>query len=346
VVLIGYFVLGPQELYKLTKEIGSFVTQFRESGAQATAALTESLEDDFQVNEIRKATDELTGAFSFRRSINYDDTMADAAEEVGVAAAAKQAVEEKIQAEGGAAPVKKKKIRRRIRKKAEPEPEPEPEPEVAEGAGADDDLLYAPDADADDDAPLADEDVYPPYASTYEENLPMPPWDTGDGAAESTEDDDSLDSLKARRRARLEAGLQSSEPTPDASSRFAQQLSGNWNDRVLANEDALSPLATVMERLALLEEERGAIQRRLEEEFRERAGVDEEFYRKKRRVLEGAAAEVQMGAYGDALNTNGDAEPETVKPEDSWWGGGEDAAAGGTARPADRVGSGSYLDSL
>ena len=29
IVLIGYFVLGPTELYKLTREIGKFITNFR-----------------------------------------------------------------------------------------------------------------------------------------------------------------------------------------------------------------------------------------------------------------------------------------------------------------------------
>ena len=41
-------------------------------------------------------------------------------------------------------------------------------------------------------------------------------------------------------------------------SRFASQLSGDWNQQILANEDKLSPIGEIMERLAILEEEKNA----------------------------------------------------------------------------------------
>ena len=81
--------------------------------------------------------------------------------------------------------------------------------------------------------------------------------------------------------------------------RFAAQLSGDWNQQVLDNEDKLSPLAKVMERISILEEERNAANARLEEEFRQRAEIEEKFYREKRAALEEAAAEVSLSAYGD-----------------------------------------------
>jgi hypothetical protein len=91
--------------------------------------------------------------------------------------------------------------------------------------------------------------------------------------------------------------------TPEQS-RFQQQLSGTWNQQVMGqpastwmNNDtkdaALSPLAKVMEMLALLEEEKVAASQRLEDEFQQRAAMDEEYYRKQRALLEDAVAQIQ-----------------------------------------------------
>ena len=59
---------------------------------------------------------------------------------------------------------------------------------------------------------------------------------------------------------------------------------------------ALSPLSKIMERLAILEEEKNAADQRLEEEFRLRGELEEKFYRQKREILEEAAAEIQADA--------------------------------------------------
>lgn len=54
----------------------------------------------------------------------------------------------------------------------------------------------------------------------------------------------------------------------------------------MANEDKLGPLAQVMERLAILEEEKNAADARLEEEFLFlRTELEEKYYREKRNIL-------------------------------------------------------------
>mmetsp|Transcript_8183 Transcript_8183/g.12563 ORF Transcript_8183/g.12563 Transcript_8183/m.12563 type:complete len:201 (+) Transcript_8183:130-732(+) len=72
ILLVGYFVLGPSDLYKVTKEIGKFVQNFRSLGTEASKTLTDSMESQLELEEIRKAQRELNDAFSFRRSINVD----------------------------------------------------------------------------------------------------------------------------------------------------------------------------------------------------------------------------------------------------------------------------------
>jgi len=57
VVLIGYFVLGPSELYKLTKEIGRFVNNFRSVGQQTIANLEEGMESQLQLEEVSSVSE-------------------------------------------------------------------------------------------------------------------------------------------------------------------------------------------------------------------------------------------------------------------------------------------------
>merc|ERR1740139_1129340 len=71
-LLVGYFILGPSELYKLTKEIGKFIQNFRTLGAEATKTFESTMEDQLELDELRKAQSELSNAFNFRRSINVD----------------------------------------------------------------------------------------------------------------------------------------------------------------------------------------------------------------------------------------------------------------------------------
>eukprot|EP00587_Corethron_hystrix_P009267 CAMPEP_0113328844 /NCGR_PEP_ID=MMETSP0010_2-20120614/20366_1 /TAXON_ID=216773 ORGANISM="Corethron hystrix, Strain 308" /NCGR_SAMPLE_ID=MMETSP0010_2 /ASSEMBLY_ACC=CAM_ASM_000155 /LENGTH=362 /DNA_ID=CAMNT_0000190459 /DNA_START=295 /DNA_END=1386 /DNA_ORIENTATION=+ /assembly_acc=CAM_ASM_000155 len=281
IVLIGYFVLGPTELYKITKQIGKTVTEFRQTSAEATAAIQQNMDDSFQIDEIRRAADELNDAFSFRRSINYDDSMSTAAEEVGGAAAAAATMKARKEEEAAnivTAPEKRKKMIRRKKRKVKQQ-EAEETPIVTEETSL--------------------EPPFPPpdeYASTFEQELDMPT---------TKDDEDTIH--RTQRRERLEAALSDddAEPTSEeatfATSRFQAQMSGQWNSQILDKEEELSPIATIMNQLALLEEERLANQRRLEEEFRERGEMDEEYFLRKREVLEAGAAQIQEQAYSDDL---------------------------------------------
>ena len=65
-------MLGPTELFKLTKEIGKFIQNFRTLGAEATKSFESTMENQVELQELRKAQNDLNNAFNFRRSINVD----------------------------------------------------------------------------------------------------------------------------------------------------------------------------------------------------------------------------------------------------------------------------------
>ena len=56
---MGYFVLGPTELYKLTKEIGKALQNFRSLSTEASKQFETSMEDQLDLQELRKAQREL-----------------------------------------------------------------------------------------------------------------------------------------------------------------------------------------------------------------------------------------------------------------------------------------------
>mmetsp|Transcript_9058 Transcript_9058/g.12074 ORF Transcript_9058/g.12074 Transcript_9058/m.12074 type:complete len:398 (+) Transcript_9058:152-1345(+) len=274
IVLVGYFVLGPSELYKLTKEIGKFIQNIRTLGTEATASFESSMEENLQVNELRKAQRELNDAFSFRRSINFDDADAPLAEQPSAAVEETVAATTTVAAAATATTTKKKR-RRRVKKKTVVEEE---EYDFAANGG------NIPDLDM-------------------------------TAAFENAKTPEEL--LREERMARLESGTQPSTPdwfesapeyepltedpvkTTAEQERFAQQLSADWNERILDKEDELSPLAQVMERLAILEEERMAATARIEEEYRRKSELEEEFYRKKKDLLEEAALEISTKAFAE-----------------------------------------------
>ena len=264
--------------------------------SEASKSFESTMEDQLDLQELRKAQSELNDAFSFRRSINVnqDDAafselppMAQTAEEgTAVAATATASTSDGTQ--------KKKKKRRRVKKK---KVQPiEDEPFVG-------------------DIPDLDIDFSEEFKQEMKDQMMT-------GGIKEKEMDDA-ERQRNERLDRLQNGQPSnppdwytasetdvenevmsqqiSQPSPAEvaaeQNRFASQLSGNWNDQVLANEDKLSPLAKVMERLAILEEERNASDARLEEEFRLRAENEEKFYRQKRKVLEEASAEIAASTY-------------------------------------------------
>jgi Sec-independent protein translocase protein TatA len=267
-LLVGYFVLGPSDLYKLVKEIGKAVQNFRTLSSEASKTLESTMESQLELDEIRKAQRELNDAFSFRRSINVDQdeeafTTTTTSEKIGA---------EPIRGDIGSS---KKKIRRRKKVVAE---------EVEVPAG---DELNANIPDLDMTDAFSDFDKTFDMEAEAEKvraermerlqasNQPGNEW-LGDQFDDDDDDDDNAADIEA--------------------ARFQAQLN-NWNESILANEDKLSPLSKIMERLALLEEEQARQVFRLEEEYRERAALEERFYRQKRALLEEAAAEIQAGAY-------------------------------------------------
>lgn len=324
ILLVGYFVLGPSDLYKLTKEIGKFVQNVRTFTAEATSTFETNLESQLQLEEIRKAQRELNEAFSFRRSINVEadsdpfevnaqsPRMPEQAELLGTTAVASATVAVGATEEEVAAAPKKKIRRRRIKKKVEVS-----------------DTVTGGSASADE---VEDPFCVPNSASSststtaVTNNIPDLSMDEYDFLTESEESADRAlreaneqlrreameEEAAQRRKERLDRLQQTSSSSSSsnyneadntaAASRFQAQLSGNWNEQILSKGDELSPLANIMERLALLEEEKQAADQRLQEEFRLREENEERYYREKRKLLEEAAAQVQADVYYNPTN--------------------------------------------
>jgi Sec-independent protein translocase protein TatA len=298
ILLVGYFVLGPSDLYKLTKEIGKFVQNFRTFTSEATATLETNMENQLQLEEIRKAQRELTEAFSFRRSINVDKDTDPF--EVN-AQSPRLAVEEEITEVAGVtstlAPHKTKKVRRVKKKKVDFSPIDIDKSSL--DASASTNLANnVPDLDLDD--PSSD------TADRAMESIQA----ARDKLAKEQEVATVEEPIAQRHQERLERLQRAGESSPAngqvamaEQSRFQQQLSGQWNNQILTNEEKLDPLATIMQRLAVLEEEKVATDLRLQEEFRLREENEERFYREKRQLLDEAAAnaKVQASSYASTV---------------------------------------------
>jgi hypothetical protein len=247
------------------------------------------MESQLQLEELRKAQRELNDAFSFRRSINVDEEAEAFATTPGSAAAENDDVRDATTSDSAAvsdAPKKKRKRKRVKKKKVEV-----PSVEEANGTATDSVSANVPD-------------------------LEMPaPWDVDEPDEDERRRVEQELQLREDRMERLKTGTQSpldefgaptidfSESLAEEQERFAQQMSDSWNAQIMANSEELQPLAKVMERLAILEEEKKAADARLEEEFRLRTQLEEKFYREKREILEEAAAEVQAGAYTSLEST-------------------------------------------
>ena len=89
-----------------------------------------------------------------------------------------------------------------------------------------------------------------------------------------------------------------------AQSCFQQQLSGNWNEQVLAAQDKLKLMAVIMNKIALLEWEKIATMKQLEEVEKWKQ-LEEEYYSKQCKLLEEAAHHVQNATFGvDSSSSN------------------------------------------
>ena len=254
ILLVGYFILGPSDLYKVVKAIGQGITNLRQLGSDVTKTFENNMESQLQLEELRKAQRELSDAFSFRRSINVDADAEFNTVTLTNATTTTTATAESTTETTTTQAAPKRKKRKRVKKKME-------EPE-----------------------------------QTNVPDLEMPPLDDT-----LIREEEERERLRRERLERLEkAGMpQQQQPSEslEEQERFAQQLSGDWNEYILKNEKALSPLSKIMERLAILEEEKKAADARLEEEFRLRADVEERYYQQKRAILEEAATELQAEGY-------------------------------------------------
>lgn len=324
ILLVGYFVLGPNELFKLTKEIGKFIQNFRTLGAEATKSFESTMENQLELDELRKAQSELTKAFDFRRSINVDSeseafselppiaTEAVAAAAAATTGAAKGTATTTSNGDTGVEPTKKKKKRRRVKKKKEVEMEMDGSgdiPDLDMSAAFKDDFQEGMGIEAKPPTPAPSETdateaemaaklrkerierLESAQARSETEAQPLPNLSkVGEDWYAQSESDIASEVL---------AQQQSPEEVAAAQDRFQAQVSGQWNDQVIENEDKLSPLAKIMEQIAILEDEKIATNMRLDYQFSRRTEVEQKFYEEKRTLLEQAAAEVSAAAYSN-----------------------------------------------
>eukprot|EP00571_Detonula_confervacea_P009845 CAMPEP_0172299210 /NCGR_PEP_ID=MMETSP1058-20130122/1569_1 /TAXON_ID=83371 /ORGANISM="Detonula confervacea, Strain CCMP 353" /LENGTH=424 /DNA_ID=CAMNT_0013008571 /DNA_START=81 /DNA_END=1355 /DNA_ORIENTATION=- len=327
-LIVGYFVLGPSDLYKLVKEIGKFIQQIRTLGAETAQAFEGTMEDQLELTELRKAQAELSDAFNFRRSINTDGldafektsfsentAVAEAATASGAVAAAVAGKEATATASDGSTmtveeenmPKKKRRLVRRKKKKA----------------------VEEIDVPSEEDFPMDFAMEYPDL-DMLDADFPVPE-SSGDVSSEISEEE----KLRAERLERLtgsSSGDDDSSSEPDwftaseediasevlnqpkkdpaleayEKQRFQSQTTPEeWNAQIMANEDALAPLSMVMKRLAILEDEKNAADKRLEEEYERRMDNEDKYYLEKRKVLEEAITDIQEEVYG-----KGDGEKE------------------------------------
>lgn len=287
--------MGPSDLYKVTKEIGKFVQNFRTFSADATATIENNLESQLQLEEIRKAQRELNDAFSFRRSINVDaDSEAFEVNAQSPRAETPEPVAASTTDEAGAP---KKKIKRRRVKKKKVEEE---QPFSMENVDNSNITPNVPDLEMDAELMESEQRMMASLAEANEE-LRM----------EQMEEE--AVQLRRERMERLQGGSEESQLADQemsaggydmsamsddaAQNRFQSQLSENWNEQIMAKEDELGPVADIMKRIAILEEEKIAADKRLQEEFKLREENEERYYLEKRKLLEDVAAQIQSDAF-------------------------------------------------
>jgi Sec-independent protein translocase protein TatA len=270
-------VLGPSDLYRLVKEIGKFIQNVRTLGTEAAKSFEGTMEDQLELTELRKAQSELNAAFGFRRSINTDEYAspfdrtgfgedgagyygADGASAAAAStAAAASATTEGGEAAAGAATGAAGRKRRLVRRKKKKAPDPAAEEAAAEAGGEDGPTrtfasaypdLDALDDDDDDDAPFATKggrrrSAVEEMRAGRAERLAA-----ASSAVEKKDDDATIDWFSASEGDvasavlldRREAYDDYDFPTASSNDRFRSQLSADeWNSRVMANEDKLSP---------------------------------------------------------------------------------------------------------
>jgi Sec-independent protein translocase protein TatA len=314
ILVVGYFVLGPSELYKLVKEIGKFVQNFRSLSTEASKQFESTMENQLELTELRKAQTELNNAFSFRRSINTDEAVdaftenelfTEKAAAAAAATASGAAAAAEGEAEGATAVKKKKRLVRRKKKKVVAEEEPAPVEEELSNLDREIAMEY-PDLDMLDESPSADVQS----KINEEDKLRAERMERLSGGSTTAQEPDWFTASEEEIASEV-LNTTPKDPALEAyeKNRFQSQLTAeDWNAQIMANEDKLSPLAMVMQRLAILEEEKNAADRRLEEEYERRMDNEDKFYLEKRRVLEEAIEDIQRDAFSDMNGGVGGAE--------------------------------------
>ena len=325
-LLVGYFVLGPSDLYKLVKEIGKFIQNVRTLGSEAAKSFEGTMENQLELTELRKAQRELNAAFNFRRSINTDES-SDAFDRTGkfgensssstaIMTEGEMATSASGMVGGEILPsttTKKRKLVRRKKKQIVDMKEQEVEEEARRGW---DDATY-PDLDAlgdvahenndGDDVPLVDDlraermrrlistdnaDDDTDTMSEEKSHIPI------DWCNMSNEDVASATLLGGNNNNNINNNIDTADDVVEAAAaaRFQSQLSiEQWNAQMMANNKnaALSPLSMAMQRLALLEDEKNIKDALIEEEYRKRLDNEDEYYSMKRMVIMDAISEIQ-----------------------------------------------------
>ena len=330
-LLVGYFVLGPSDLYKLVKEIGKFIQNVRTLGSEAAKSFEGTMENQLELTELRKAQRELNAAFNFRRSINTDessdafdinkktgkfgenssndDYYANDDATTAIMTEGEMAMSASGMVGGEILPsttTKKRKLVRRKKKRIVEIKEQEVEEE--EARGWDDDTTY-PDLD-DVVPPLVDDlraermrrlmstdDADDDTDTMSEEKSPIPI----DWYNMSNEDVASATLLGSNNNNNINNNIDTADEAVEAAAaaaaaRFQSQLSiEQWNARMMANNEnaAPSPLSMAMQRLALLEDEKNIKDALIEEEYRKRLDNEDEYYSMKRMVIMDAISEIQ-----------------------------------------------------
>ena len=252
-LLVGYFVLGPSDLYKLVKEVGKFIQNFRTLGAEAAKTFEGTMDDQLELTELRKAQSELNEAFSFRRSINTDEGMgafaensfsentATAAATTTAAAVASDNVAtasdgSTVAIEEGVQVKKKRRLVRRKKKKAVEEDE-EGE-ELSEEFNVPSEEDEYPDLDMLDVPNLTEEERLRAErlerlgGSSDDESRSEPDW------FNASKEDIASEVLSQNGEQQQEDAAMSSY----AKQRFQSQLSAeDWNKQIMEKEDELGP---------------------------------------------------------------------------------------------------------
>ena len=264
-----------------------------------------------ELTELRKAQSELNDAFSFRRSINTDEEVEAFSENelftekaaATAAATGTAATATATAGEEGEGTVKKKRrlVRRKKKKVVAEEEEEEPLTNLEK-----DIAMEYPDLDM-----LDVEQPSPEVQSKINEedklrSERMERLSGGSNGSSTTTKEEEPDWFTASEQEIASEVLNTPPPKDPAmeqyeKNRFQSQLTAeDWNAQIMANEDKLSPLAMVMQRLAILEEEKNAADRRLEEEYERRMDNEDKFYLEKRRVLEEAVEDIQRDAFSSS----------------------------------------------